>query len=139
MKFYFPREGLTDEEFDDIFSSLLNESSEYFKLLQDKETGLASFHEAFVALTVFAKGEFDTKIRGIFIAFDTDESNFIDRKELVILLHHGVYGLCKLVGLPIPHKDDINQFAYHVFKEIDTDGSEMIEFTEFNEWIRESE
>jgi len=33
MKIYFPRQTLTDEEFDDVFSSLLNECSEYFKLL----------------------------------------------------------------------------------------------------------
>jgi hypothetical protein len=107
MKIYFPRQTLTDEEFDDVFSSLLNECSEYFKLLQDKETQMASFLEAFVALTVFAKGDFDYKIRGIFIAFDTDESNFIDRKELTILIQNGVYGLCKLVGLSVPHREDI--------------------------------
>jgi hypothetical protein len=107
MKIYFPRQTLTDEEFDDVFSSLLNECSEYFKLLQDRETEMASFLEAFVALTVFAKGDFDYKIRGIFIAFDTDESNFIDRKELTILIQNGVYGLCKLVGLPVPHREDI--------------------------------
>ena len=100
---------------------------------------MASFLEAFVALTVFSKGDFDHKIRGIFIAFDTDESNFIDRKELTTLLLHGVHGLCKLVGLPVPHREDIMQFAYHAFKSIDTDNSEMIEFNEFNEWVRESE
>jgi Ca2+-binding EF-hand superfamily protein len=35
-----------------------------------------------VALTVFAKGEFDAKIRGLFLAFDLDSSGSIDKKEL---------------------------------------------------------
>jgi len=99
---------LTDEEFDDVFSSLLNDCQEYFQLLMNKETGTASFMEAFVALTVFAKGDFDSKIKGIFIAFDQDESNYIDRKELHTLLLHGVHGLCKLVDLPVPHREDIS-------------------------------
>ena len=103
------------------------------------ETCTASFMEAFVALTVFSKGDFDSKIKGLFIAFDQDESNYIDRKELHTLLLHGVHGLCKLVDLPVPHREDISQFAYHVFKTIDQDNSDMIEFEEFNEWIREAE
>lgn len=63
--------------------------------------------EAFLALTVFSKGEFELKIRGIFLAFDTDESGAIDKKELMTLLTHGVCGLCKLVGIPVPHREGV--------------------------------
>ena len=61
-----------------------------------------------MAISVFSKGEFENKIRGIFLAFDTDESGFIDRKELMTLLLHGVQGLCKMVGLPVPHREDVS-------------------------------
>jgi Ca2+-binding EF-hand superfamily protein len=95
--------------------------------------------EAFVALTVFSKGDFDPKIRAIFIAFDLDGSGCIERKEMLILLLHGVYGLCKLVGLPVPHREDVTQYAYYVFKQIDEDNSDQIEFEKFSAWVRESE
>lgn len=139
MKVYHPRQILTEDEFDDIFCSLLNDCEAYFNLLKDKETGLCSFLEAFVSLTVFAKGDFDHKIRASFMAFDCDESGYIDRKELLTLLLHGVYGLCKLVGLPLPHREDITQFAIHAFKTIDEDNSDMIEYNEYSVWVRESE
>lgn len=53
-----------------------------------------------MALSVFGKGEFDEKIRGIFRAFDLDSSDTIDRKELLNFLRTGILGLCKLVNLP---------------------------------------
>jgi hypothetical protein len=48
----------------------------------------------------------------------------IERKELLMLLRDGIQGLCKLVGLPVPQREDITQYAYHVFKEIDEDNSD---------------
>jgi Ca2+-binding EF-hand superfamily protein len=98
-----------------------------------------SFLEAFLSLTVFAKGEFDMKLRGIFLAFDTDESGFIDRKELKTLLINGVHGLCKMVGMPVPFREAIAQFAYSNFRIIDADNSDSIEFNEFSDWVRQSE
>ena len=100
--------SLNQDEFDDVFCSLLNDCQEYFKLLEDKESKQASFHEAFVALTVFTKGEFESKIRGLFMAFDLDSSGSIDKKELLNLLQNAIYGLCKLIGIPCPHREDIS-------------------------------
>jgi Ca2+-binding EF-hand superfamily protein len=99
---------LNQDEFDDVFCSLLNDCQEYFKLLEDKEMKQASFLEAFVALTVFSKGEFDAKIRGLFFAFDLDNSGSIEKKELLNLLQSAIFGLCKLVGIPCPHREDIS-------------------------------
>lgn len=58
MKVHHPKNMLTDEEFDDTFSSLLNDCQAYFNLLVDEDTKQASFLEAFVALTIFANGDF---------------------------------------------------------------------------------
>ena len=90
-------------------------------------------------MTVFAKGDFELKVRGIYLAFDVDESGFIDRKELMTLLVNGVQGLCKLVGIPVPHKEEMMQYAYSVFKVIDSDNSDSIDYGEFSEWVRHSE
>ena len=80
------------------------------------------------------------KIRGVFLAFDVDESGYIDRKELMTLLLHGVQGLCKMVGIrPVPHREDITQFAYYVFKQIDVNNCDSIGFQEFSAWVRASE
>jgi hypothetical protein len=56
---------------------------------------------------MFAKGEFDKKIKGIFNAFDVDGSSYIDRKELLMFINCGILGLCKLVSIPIPRNDEI--------------------------------
>lgn len=72
-----------------------------------KSNGEANFFEAFVALALFSKGEFDRKIRGIYLAFDQDDNGSIDRKELLSFLYNGIFGLCKLLSLPIPRRDDV--------------------------------
>lgn len=38
QKVYHPRQMLDEDEFDDVFCSLLNDCSTYFNLLVDKET-----------------------------------------------------------------------------------------------------
>jgi hypothetical protein len=37
MKAYNPNPTLNEDEFDDVFSSLLNDCQAYFKLLEDRE------------------------------------------------------------------------------------------------------
>lgn len=107
-----------------------------------------NFFEAFVPLCIFAKGEFDKKIHGIFKAFDLDDSEYIDKKEMVVFLHCAIFGLCKFVKIPLPRRDDVNNFAYTVFRQIDRDKNEMyffsftlirIEEEEFAIWIKESD
>ena len=95
--------------------------------------------EAFLALTVFSKGDFELKIRGIFLAFDVDESSFIDRKELMTLLVYGITGLCKMVEVPVPHRESITQYALAVYKVIDADNSDSIDYDEFAAYIKQSE
>ena len=68
-----------------------------------------------------------------------DNSGCIDRKELLALLIHGVQGLCKLVGMAVPHREDIAQFTFHAFSVMDADNSDSIEYNEFAVWVKESE
>jgi len=70
------------------------------------------------------------------LAFDVDESKFIDRKELMTLLVYGITGLCKLADIPVPHRESITQYALSVYKVIDADNSDSIDYTEFSDYIK---
>ena len=93
---------------------MLNDCLPYFVKLQ--HSGEANFYEAFVALALFSKGEFDRKIRGIYLAFDMDGSGTIDKKELLTFFYNGIFGLCKLLSIPLPRSEDVQKYAYGVFK-----------------------
>ena len=42
-----------------------------------------------------------------------------------VFLHCAIYGLCKFVKLPLPRREDVNNYAYVVFKIVDKDKNEM--------------
>lgn len=48
-------------------------------------------------------------------------------------------GLCKLVGMVVPAREDIAQFTFHAFSVMDADNSDSIEYNEFAVWVSESE
>ena len=78
LKRYPDKQNLNEEEFDDIFSPILNDCYTYFAELKVpllvfnywKVNEKVNIFEAFLPLCIFAKGEFDKKIHGIFKAFD---------------------------------------------------------------------
>ena len=95
-------------------------------------------YEAFVAMTVFSDGEFDMKLLGLFRSFDVDDGGTIDRKELLVFLNSAVYGLCKLLDIAVPSRNNILEYSKYVFKIIDDDNSGEIDFEEFSGWIKDS-
>ena len=58
------------------------------------------------------------------MAFDMDNNEYIDRKEFLIFLYNTIYGLCKLLAMPLPRGSDIQEFAYFCFKMLDTNKNE---------------
>ena len=81
MKTIYPKEDLSLEEFDDLFSPILNNSQPLWKILTEKQS--INIYEVFISLIVFVKdAEFEEKLLTIFKAFDIDGSGAIDRKEL---------------------------------------------------------
>ena len=60
-KNYYPKVDLNEEEFDDLFSPIINSTKTlYKKLIQTNN--LVNMYEAFVILTVFSEGRFETKL-----------------------------------------------------------------------------
>ena len=70
MKQYHPKVHLDREEFDDIFSPILNLTDQFFKIIQER--GKADFLQAIIAIVLFTEGSFDDKILFTFQIFDTD-------------------------------------------------------------------
>ena len=81
METIYPNEDLSYEEFDDLFSPILNNSEPIWKVLTEKQS--VNIYEVFISLIVFVKdAEFEEKLLTIFKAFDINGSGDVDRKEL---------------------------------------------------------
>lgn len=134
---YAPESKLTKEEFDDIFSPILNDTEVFYHRFEVYDR--ADFYEALNAMTMFSKGEFNTKIKSLYNIYDVDGSGEIDKDELKVFLKSGILGLCRMLSLSIPLDNEITSFAYNCFKQMDTDRSGSIEYDEFEFWIRNSD
>ena len=99
-KCYYPKDDLDYEQFNDVFSAVINNTQVVFSKLEN--CGYVDIYEAFVALTVFSFGDFDVKLLGLFRSFDTDNGGTIDKQEFLKFLQSAIQGLCKLLKLPIP-------------------------------------
>jgi len=109
-KNYYPRTELTIEEFDDVFSPILNNTKGVFaKLIQADDT--VNIYEAFVNFTVFSNGKFDIKLRGLFGSFDVDQGGSIDLKEFMAFVSAAIYGLCKLLGIKASLEGKVVKYA----------------------------
>ena len=103
-----------------------------------KDSGKVDIYEAFVSMTVFSDGDFDLKLLGLFRSFDVDNGGSIDRTELLTFLYAAIYGLCKLLDLKTPSQNQVLEYSYSVFKEIDEDNSGEIDYDEFCGWIKQN-
>ena len=109
-KNYYPRTELTLEEFDDIFSPIINNTKAvHAKLKQADDT--VNMYEAFVNFTVFSNGKFDVKLRGLFGSFDVDSGGSIDLKEFMSFLSAAIYGLCKLLDIKANLEGKVGKYA----------------------------
>lgn len=123
----YPRKQLKQEEFDEIFSPILNNIGNVFNRLK-KDGDVVDMYEAFVGMTVFSKGDFDKKLLGLFRSFDVDNGGTIDRQELLMFMYSAIYGLCKLLQLESPSRTAVLDYSYVVFLDIDGDNSGEIDF-----------
>ena len=103
MEDCYPKEDLTWEEFDTIFSPILNNCETVFKVLGERH--IINIYEVLITLIIFVKNaEFEDKTLTIFKAFDVDGGGSLDRKELSKFLMCAIIGLCKILGLNPPSR-----------------------------------
>jgi len=50
-----------------------------------------------------------------------------------------IFGLCKVVGLPVPIRGGVQEYTLEAFKSVDDDCSGEIEYKEFACWVKESD
>lgn len=92
----YPREDMTWEEFDNIFSPALNNCWPLFDALS--ESGYINIYEVFITATIFSKDtEYEDKLLCIFKAFDIDGGGTLDRRELTKFIICAVNGICKIL------------------------------------------
>lgn len=71
---------LNREQFDDLFSPVLNNTAPIFDILNEREK--VDIMQALIGLTIFSDGSFDNKLHTLYSAFDDDGNESINRKEL---------------------------------------------------------
>jgi len=103
------------------------------------DDGKVDIYQVFIAMAVFSAGNFDDKIKSLFCVFDLDGNGDIERKELSCFIMSGVFGLCKMTGLPQPSTMGIQTYTVAVFKEIDDDQSGIVDYLEFEKCIKNSD
>jgi hypothetical protein len=54
--------SLSEKQFDDVFASLLNNTSPLYNMLKDEGTNFINVYEAFISMLVFSQGHFDDKL-----------------------------------------------------------------------------
>jgi hypothetical protein len=97
---YRPRTSLNADEFDDLFSPLLNSTEVFWQVIFDQFQ--ADFYIAMTALVIFSRGNTESKVSFLFQMFNDDGSPDMDRKELARFFTVTIIGLCKICGLPSP-------------------------------------
>lgn len=99
----YPKEDITWEEFDSIFSPILNNCRPLYDALSERQ--IINIYEVFITMIIFVREcEFDEKLLTIFKAFDIDGGGTLDRKELSKFLMCSIIGLCKILGLTQPSR-----------------------------------
>ena len=111
MEDCYPKEDLTWDEFDSIFSASLNDCRPLFNQL--KEHNHVHIYEVFIICAIFVKdAEYNEKLLCIFKAFDVDNGGTLDRRELAKFILCSIVGICKLLKLATPSKIGIQKFTY---------------------------
>lgn len=128
---------LNFEEFNEVFCDFFPDSCLFFELLQNSHSlsGVIDIYECLASIVIFSGEEFEEKCRFIFLLFDFNQSQSIEPKELILSFQSTIRGLCKVVSLPVPTLEEIEDIAKKLFMDIDYDNSKTIEFEEFNSWI----
>lgn len=128
---------LSYPEFEEVFTDFFPDPSAFFELLQNSRSlsGVIDIYECIASIVMFSGEEYEEKLRFIFFLFDFNNSQKIEEKELVLSFQSTIRGLCKLVNLPVPSLEEIEEIAKKLFDTIDYDKSKTIEFEEFKSWI----
>lgn len=116
-KNYAPQLQLSEDQFDDVFSPLLNNTAVFFDIVSDH--GRADYYTGMVCLVIFSQGDIEEKVSFLFQMFNADGSDDMDRKEMGKFFLSSIIGLCKICKLPPPSKFGLQDFVTEAFNEVD--------------------
>ncbi|DAZ95200.1 TPA: hypothetical protein N0F65_013045, partial [Lagenidium giganteum] len=131
---YGDKMAISEEEFDEIFSLMCQDTSEHFAMFDPWRAGKIDVMEVFAVAIVYCKSTIEEKIPLLFDLFDFDHSKEISNHELVLLMICSTRGLCKVVGLDRPSTFELEAMAVDAFATIDRDHNGQISLREFSDW-----
>ena len=107
-----------------------------FKKFDKDNDGIIDQYEFTTALAMLCHGTLEEKAELIFDLYDFDQSKYISRDELTILMKNSLTALRSLEGAGPPSLTEIVQKANDVFTKADQDDNERITLDEFKSFLR---
>jgi Ca2+-binding EF-hand superfamily protein len=123
------------DEFDDVFSPLLNSTDKFWALMADNLN--ADFLASITALVVFAQGEVEQKISFLFQMINGDKT--MSRPDVLRFFQVVIAGVCGICGLAAPSQLGLHDFTQEAFKSLDNDGNGTVSPVEFEQWIAQND
>ena len=125
------------DQFTDIFGPITDDPSEFFLILQEDRdmNDTVDVYESLAIFIIFSADDIDSKISFIFKLFDFDNNGSLDISELFMTLQSATRGMCKLVGMKLPTKKDLEILVESIFQAMDIDRNKKIILLEFATWI----
>ena len=121
------------KEFNDVFGILMDDTEPLFNKLQ--ELKMVDIYEALACFGLFCGDSFENKCAFVFRLFDFDNSNTIEKTELVKTVNCVLRAICKVVGLPLPKMEFLESLANACFMMINKEKNTQITFSEFYTWV----
>ncbi|EGR34664.1 hypothetical protein IMG5_004360 [Ichthyophthirius multifiliis] len=96
------------KEFDEIFGSLTDDTEPIFTQLanhEEKTEKAVDLYESLALICLFSGDLFENKIHFIFRLFDFDNSDSLEKTELIFTICTCVKSLCKIWNILIPKQE----------------------------------
>jgi len=131
--------SLNKEEFDDVFSIMLDDVDVHFKMFDTFGRGKVNVFEVFAGAYMFSQEPLhglDAKLDACFKLFDFDESNSLNEVEMELMFEAVLMGLSKISKISLPYASVVVQYVTQIFEEFNRDpNSGCVSLAELKQWL----
>ncbi|TRY77271.1 hypothetical protein TCAL_06949, partial [Tigriopus californicus] len=136
---------ITEEAFHSIYSrffpqgAALSSYSHYvFSTLDRNDSGVITFQDFVVGLSILIRGTLEEKLRWTFSLYDQDRDGVISREEMEDVVG-SVFDLMGRTGDPISEEAIITERVDQIFQKMDLNGDGVVSIEEFLESCQNDE
>lgn len=130
---------ITEETFHDIYSRFfphganISSYSHYvFSTLDHEDTGVITFENFVLGLSILLRGSLEDKLRWTFSLYDQDKDGFISREEMEDVVG-SVFDLMGRTADPLQEEEVIGERVDIIFEKLDLNGDGVVSMEEFLE------